>query len=107
MIGHFNLLDKIYYVDDIQAKKVTAVSKPYNNFDNTKKLVDIVLDNDTISVDIHELCYTLKEALEIILNRINYRISYKEGRLKIVEKDLKELYNLQHTAQDQLDNETY
>ena len=64
MIGHTNLLDKVYYLIDMQVRKVTIVSKIYDerlNFGhNTSKVVNIVIDDNVKTVCIDKLYILVK-----------------------------------------------
>lgn len=107
MIGHTNLLDKVYYLIDMQVRKVTIVSKIYDerlNFGhNTSKVVNIVIDDNVKTVCIDKLYYTCKEAYEVALKKLEERISQEEGYLSSLNKELTSLYEKRSNVLNMLD----
>lgn len=97
MIGHTNLLDKVYYLVGMQVHKVTIVSKIYDQkLDygrNTSKVINIVIDDNVKVVCINELYYTCKEAYEVLLKKLEERISNEEAYLANLNKELTSLYD--------------
>lgn len=107
MIGHTNLLDKVYYLMGMQVRKVTIVSKIYDerlNFGyNTSKVVNIVLDDNVKTVCIDKLYYTCKEACEVALKKLEERISQEEDYLASLNKELTSLYEKRSNVLNMLD----
>ena len=107
MIGHTNLLDKVYYLIDMQVRKVTIVSKIYDerlNFGHdTSKVVNIVIDDNVKTVCIDKLYYTCKEAYEVALKKLEERISQEEGYLSSLNKELTSLYEKRSNVLNMLD----
>lgn len=94
MIGHFNLLDKVWYVKDTQVNEVTIVSKTRDSYYGTEKVVEIVKDNTLLNVALSDLFYTQDEAFKYILDKINTEISDVEKTLDTTKQSLVKLYNL-------------
>lgn len=107
MIGHVNLLDKVYYLAGMQVYKVTIVSKIYDerlNFEHsTSKVVNIVIDDNVKVVCINELYYTCKEAYEVLLKKLEERISNEEAYLANLNKELTSLYDKRNNVLNMLD----
>lgn len=107
MIGHINLLDKVYYLAGMQVHKVTIVSKIYDerlNFGHsTSKVVNIVIDDNVKVVCINELYYTCKEAYEVLLKKLEERISNEEAYLANLNKELTSLYDKRSNVLNMLD----
>ena len=107
MIGHINLLDKVYYLAGIQVHKVTIVSKIYDKkLDygcNTSKVINIVIDDNVKVVCINELYYTCKEAYEVLLKKLEERISNEEAYLANLNKELTSLYDKRSNVLNMLD----
>lgn len=94
MIGHFNLLDKVWYVKDNQVNEVTIVSKTRDSYYGTEKVVEIVKDNTLLNVALSDLFYTQDEAFKYVLDKINTEISDVEKTLDTTKQSLVKLYNL-------------
>lgn len=107
MIGHTNLLDKVYYLIGMQVREVTIVSKIYDerlNFGhNTSKVVNIVIDDNVKTVCIDKLYYTCKEAYEVALKKLEERISQEEDYLSSLNKELTSLYEKRSNVLNILD----
>lgn len=108
MIGHTNLLDKVYYLIGMQVRKVTIVSKIYDKKldyrHNISKVVNIAIDDNVIIVCIDELYYTCKEAYEVMLKKLKEKISKEEAYLTDLNKELTYLYKKRSNVLDMLDN---
>lgn len=107
MIGHINLLDKVYYLVGMQVHKVTIVSKIYDKkLDygrDTSKVINIVIDDNVKVVCINELYYTCKEAYEVLLKKLEERISNEEAYLANLNKELTSLYDKRSNVLNVLD----
>ena len=107
MIGHINLLDKVYYLVGMQVHKVTIVSKIYDKkLDygrDTSKVINIVIDDNIKVVCINELYYTCKEAYEVLLKKLEERISNEEAYLANLNKELTSLYDKRSNVLNMLD----
>lgn len=99
MIGHFNLLDKIWYVKDNQISEVTIVSKTRDSYYGTEKVVKIIKDNTLLDVALSSLFYTQDEACKYVLDSINAKISNVEKTLETTRQSLMKLYNLRQTIE--------
>ncbi len=99
MIGHFNLLDKVWYIKDNQVNEVTIVSKTRDSYYGTKKVVEIVKDNTLLNVTLSDLFYTQDEAFKYILDKINTEISDVEKTLDTTKQSLVKLYNLRRNIE--------
>lgn len=99
MIGHFNLLDKVWYVKDNQISEVTIVSKTRDSYYGTEKVVKIVKDNTLLDVALSNLFYTQDEACKYVLDNINTKISNVEKTLETTLQSLMKLYNLRQTIE--------
>ena len=93
MIKQFNLLDKVWYVDDINIKEVTITSHIYLN-DICKEVVTVIVGDSILEVKPCQLYYTKEEAYQCIMDTLNYRISDAKSALKARENELSELNKL-------------
>ena len=107
MIGHTNLLDKVYYLAGMQVHKVTIVSKIYDKkLDygrDISKVINIVIDDNVKVVCTNELYYTCKEAYEVLLKKLEERISNEEAYLANLNKELTSLYDKRSNVLNMLD----
>ena len=101
------MLDKVYYLAGIQVHKVTIVSKIYDkklDYEcNTSKVINIVIDDNVKVVCINELYYTCKEAYEVLLKKLEERISNEEAYLANLNKELTSLYDKRSNVLNMLD----
>ena len=102
MIKQFNLLDKVWYVDDINIKEVTITSHIYLN-DTCEKVVTVIVGDSILEVKPCQLYYTKEEAYQCIIDTLNYRISDAESALKARENELSKLNKLLKDVQKELD----
>ena len=102
MIEQFNLLDKVWYVNDINTKEVTITSHIYLN-DIGKKVVTVIVGDSILEVKPCQLYYTKEEAYQCIMDTLNYRISDAESALKVRKNELSELCKLRNDVQRELD----
>lgn len=93
MIEQFNLLDKVWYVNDINTKEVTITSHIYLN-DICEKVVTVIVGDSILEVKPCQLYYTKKEAYQCVMDTLDYRISDAESALKARENELSELLKL-------------
>ena len=68
MIGHINLLDKVYYLKNHQVYEVIIVSKIYKNtksygFHDSFKAVNVILNDNVESLNINHLYYTSEKLI--------------------------------------------
>ena len=101
MIKQFNLLDKVWYVDDINIKEVTITSHIYLN-DICKEVVTVIVGDSILEVKPCQLYYTKKEAYQCIMDTLKYRISDAERELEARKNKLSELNNLYNGILDEL-----
>lgn len=99
MIGHSNLLDKVWYVKDNQISEVTIVSKTRDSYYGTEKVIKIVKDNTLLDVALSTLFYIQEEAYNYVLDKVNTEISSVENTMNTVIQSLVELYNLRHSIE--------
>lgn len=104
MIGHSNLLDKVWYVKDNQISEVTIVSKTRDSYYGTEKVIKIVKDNTLLDVALSTLFYTQEEAYNYVLGKVNTEISSVENTMNTVIQSLVELYNLRHSIEAVIKN---
>lgn len=106
MIGHVNLLDKVYYLNDKKVYESTIISKVYKNLrtDSTRKFVSIIFNDKIEEVNTEYLFYTKKEAYEQLLKTIEKLISAKEKSIQKEQEELKQLNNYHKDILDKLDN---
>lgn len=102
MIKQFNLLDKVWYVNDINTKEVTITSHIYLN-DTCEKVVTVIVGDSILEVKPCQLYYTEKEAYQCIMDTLNYRISDAESALEARKNELSELNKLRNDVQRELD----
>lgn len=102
MIKQFNLLDKVWYVDDINIKEVTITSYIYLN-DICKEVVTVIVGDSILEVKPCQLYYTKEEACQCIIDTLNYRISDAESALEVRKNELSELIKLRDDVQKELD----
>ena len=93
MIKQFNLLDKVWYVNDINIKEVTITSHIYLN-DIGKEVVTVIVGDSILEVKPCQLYYTKEEAYQCIMDTLKHRISDAESALKARENELSELNKL-------------
>ena len=103
MIKQFNLLDKVWYVDDINVKEVTITSHIYLN-DICKEVVTVIVGDSILEVKPCQLYYTKKEAYQCIMDTLKHRISDAESALKARENELSELRKLLKGVQDEFNS---
>ena len=101
MIKQFNLLDKVWYVDDINIKEVTITSHIYLN-DICKEVVTVIVGDSILEVKPCQLYYTKEEAYQCIMDTLKYRISDAERELEARKNELSELNNLYNGILDEL-----
>ena len=101
MIKQFNLLDKVWYVDDINIKEVTITSHIYLN-DICKEVVTVIVGDSILEVKPCQLYYTKKEAYQCVMDTLDYRISDAESALKARENELLRLRKLYDGVRDEL-----
>lgn len=101
MIKQFNLLDKVWYVNDINTKEVTITSHIYLN-DICKEVVTVIVDDSILEVKPCQLYYTKKEACQCIIDTLEHRISDAESALKARENELLRLRKLYDGVRDEL-----
>lgn len=101
MIEQFNLLDKVWYVDDINIKEVTITSHIYLN-DICEKVVTVIVGDSILEVKPCQLYYTKKEAYQCVMDTLDYRISDAESALKARENELLRLRKLYDGVRDEL-----
>ena len=101
MIKQFNLLDKVWYVDDINIKEVTITSHIYLN-DICKEVVTVIVGDSILEVKPCQLYYTKKEAYQCVMDTLDYRISDAERALEARENELLRLRKLYKGVQDEL-----
>lgn len=101
MIKQFNLLDKVWYVNDINIKEVTITSHIYLN-DICKEVVTVIVGDSILEVKPCQLYYTKKEAYQCIMDTLNYRISDAESALEVRKNELSELRKLYDDVQREL-----
>ena len=102
MIKQFNLLDKVWYVDDINIKEVTITSHIYLN-DICKEVVTVIVGDSILEVKPCQLYYTKEEAYQCIMDTLKHRISDAERALEAIENELSELRKLRDDVQKELD----
>lgn len=110
MIGHINLLDKVFYLNCERVYEVTVVSKVYEDIKhdgwcNKYKAVNIIHNDEVIEVDVKNLYYTRKEAYEELLKVINEEIVKKEQRIREIQLELKGLYGIYNFTINKIDDE--
>lgn len=103
MIDRFNLLDEVWYVNDINVKKVAITSRIYLN-NICEKVVTVIVDDSILEVKPSQLFYTEKEAYQRIMDILNYRISNAERALEARKNELSKLRNLYNTVQLKLNS---
>lgn len=101
MIKQFNLLDKVWYVDDINIKEVTITSHIYLD-DICKEVVTVIVGDSILEVKPCQLYYTKEEAYQCIMDTLDHRISDAESALKARENELSELRKLYDDIQRDL-----
>lgn len=101
MIKQFNLLDKVWYVDDINIKEVTITSHIYLD-DICKEVVTVIVGDSILEVKPCQLYYTKEEAYQCIMDTLDHRISDAESALKARENELSELRKLYNNIQRDL-----
>ena len=101
MIKQFNLLDKVWYVDDINIKEVTITSHIYLN-DICKEVVTIIVGDSILEVKPCQLYYTKEEAYQCIMDTLKHRISDAERALEARKNELSELNKLLNHVLDEL-----
>lgn len=101
MIKQFNLLDKVWYVNDINTKEVTITSHIYLN-DICKEVVTVIVGDSILEVKPCQLYYTKEEAYQCIIDTLKHRISDAESALKARENELSELRKLYDGVRDEL-----
>lgn len=101
MIKQFNLLDKVWYVDDINIKEVTITSHIYLN-DICKEVVTVIVGDSILEVKPCQLYYTKEEACQCIIDTLDYRISNAKSALEARENELHELNKLRNDVQKEL-----
>ena len=101
MIEQFNLLDKVWYVNDINTKEVTITSHIYLN-DVCEKVVTVIVGDSILEVRPCQLYYTEKEAYQCIMDTLNYRISDAESALEARKNELSKLLKLRDYVLDKL-----
>lgn len=101
MIKQFNLLDKVWYVNDINTKEVTITSHIYLN-DICKELVTVIVGNSILEVKPCQLYYTKEEAYQCIMDTLKHRISDAERALEARENELLRLRKLYEGVLDEL-----
>lgn len=102
MIEQFNLLDKVWYVNDINTKEVTITSHIYLN-DIGEKVVTVIVGDSILEVKPCQLYYTEKEAYQCIMDTLEYRISDAERALEVRKNKLSDLNKLRNDVLDVLD----
>ena len=102
MIKQFNLLDKVWYVNDINTKEVTITSHIYLN-DICKEVVTVIVDDSILEVKPCQLYYTKEEAYQCIIDTLQHRISDAKSALEARENELRRLNELLKDVQDKLD----
>lgn len=103
MIKQFNLLDKVWYVDDINIKEVTITSHIYLN-DICEKVVTVIVGDSILEVKPCQLYYTKEEAYQCIMDTLKYRISDAERALEVRKNELSELNKLYNSIRDELNS---
>lgn len=103
MIKQFNLLDKVWYVDDINVKEVTITSHIYLN-DICKEVVTVIVGDSILEVKPCQLYYTKKEAYQCIMDTLKHRISDAESALEVRKNELSELNKLLKDVQKELNS---
>lgn len=103
MIKQFNLLDEVWYTNDINIKKVTITSHIYLN-NIGEKVVTVIVGDSILEVRPYQLFYTEDEAYKCIMSTLNYRISDAESALEVRKNELSELRNLYNTIQLKLNS---
>ena len=101
MIKQFNLLDKVWYVNDINTKEVTITSHIYLN-DICKEVVTVIVDDSILEVKPCQLYYTKKEAYQCIMDTLMHRISDAESALEVRKNELSELDKLRNDVLKEL-----
>ena len=101
MIEQFNLLDKVWYVDDINIKEVTITSHIYLN-DICKKVVTVIVGDSILEVKPCQLYYTKEEAYQCVMDTLKHRISDAESALEVRKNELSELNKLLNHVLDEL-----
>ena len=101
MIEQFNLLDKVWYVDDINIKEVTITSHIYLN-DICKKVVTVIVGDSILEVKPCLLYYTKEEAYQCVMDTLKHRISDAESALEVRKNELSELNKLLNHVLDEL-----
>lgn len=101
MIKQFNLLDKVWYVNDINTKEVTITSHIYLN-DICKEVVTVIVGDSILEVKPCQLYYTKEEAYQCVRDTLQHRISDAESALKARENELSELRKLYDGVRDEL-----
>ena len=109
MIGHVNLLDKVYYLKNHQVYEVIIVSKIYKNtepygFHDSFKAVNVILNDNVESLNINYLYYTDDEAYRQLLSNIEKEISSEEEFIQRAQLLLTDLINTRNNILDKLDN---
>lgn len=109
MIGHINLLDKVYYLKNYQVYEVIIVSKIYKStepygFNNSFKAVNVILNDNVKSLNINHLYYTSEEAYKQLLINIEKEISSTEEFIQKEQKELEQLNNYHKNILNKLDN---
>ena len=103
MIKQFNLLDKVWYVNDINTKEVTITSHIYLN-DTCEKVVTVIVGDSILEVRPCQLYYTKEEAYQCIMDTLKHRISDAKSALEAREKELRILSKLRDDVQKELDS---
>lgn len=103
MIKQFNLLDKVWYVNDINTKEVTITSHIYLN-DICKEVVTVIVGDSILEVKPCQLYYTKEEAYQCIMDTLKYRISDVKRALEARKNELSELNKLYNDVQDELNS---
>lgn len=103
MIEQFNLLDKVWYVNDINTKEVTITSHIYLN-DICEKVVTVIVGDSILEVKPCQLYYTKEEAYQCIIDTLNYRISDAERALEARKNELSKLIKLRDDVRKELNS---
>lgn len=110
MIGHVNLLNKVFYLNYEWVYEVTVVSKVYEDTEhdgwrNKYKAVNIIFNDEVIGVDVKDLYYTRKEAYEELLKYIEKEISKKERYVREAQFELNNLEDKRKSLKYKIVNE--
>ena len=103
MIKQFNLLDKVWYVNDINTKEVTITSHIYLN-DTCEKVVTVIVGDSILEVKPCQLYYTKEEAYQCVMDTLKHRISDAKSALEARENELSELNKLYEDIQKEFNS---